>query len=156
MSTAHHPAPEVEGMRFTVRSMTLEDYDDVLRLWQGTIGMGLSEADARESIERYLERNPGFSLVAHDDGKLVGAALCGHDGRRGFIHHLAVAEDHWQQGVGRRLSAECLSSLQKAGIDKCHIFVYADNHQARAFWETIGWTERTELIIMSKYTSDSV
>jgi hypothetical protein len=33
--------------------------------------------------------------------------------------------------------------------------VYADNHEALAFWETIGWTERTELIIMSKYTADS-
>ena len=52
--------------------------------------MGLSEADSQENIVRYLDRNPYLICVARDGNMLMGAILCDHDGRRGYIHHLAV------------------------------------------------------------------
>ena len=139
-------------MSVLIREMTKHDYEEVLALWQTSEGVGLSEADWEESIARYLHRNPGLSFVAHDGEQLVGAILCGHDGRRGYIHHLAVSESHRRQGLGRSLVARCLSALRQDGIDKCHIFVFADNQDTIAFWKSIGWTQRVELVMMSQYT----
>jgi ribosomal protein S18 acetylase RimI-like enzyme len=136
---------------FTIQPMTMEHYERVLTLWKATEGMGLSKADTPERIAQYLERNSGFSLVAFDeDGVLAGAALCGHDGRRGYLHHVAVRADRRGKGLGRLLVERCLDTLRAAGIDKCHLFVYGSNQTGRAFWSKTGWYERPELVLMSK------
>ena len=134
--------------------MSIQDYDGVLALWQASDGVGLSDADSEESMGRFLDRNPGLSLVALEGGEIVGAVLCGHDGRRGYVHHLAVSELHRRKGVGRALVKRCLSALRTVGIHKCHIFVFAENQDAIAFWQRVGWTERVELTMMSRYITD--
>ncbi|MCB0153428.1 MAG: GNAT family N-acetyltransferase, partial [Anaerolineae bacterium] len=75
----------------TIREMTPQDLAQVLVLWQQAEGVGLSEADSPDRLTRFLEHNPGLSFVAINGNQLVGAVLGGHDGRRGYIHHLAVA-----------------------------------------------------------------
>lgn len=135
---------------YLIRSLTIDDYDAVTALWQGTGGIGLSQADERHAIARYLDRNPGLSFVAHMDDQLVGAVLCGHDGRRGFIHHLAVRSSHQRQGVGQALAERCVDALRREGIDKCHLFVFSMNGNARAFWQRLGWQPRDDLVLMSK------
>jgi len=80
---------------------------------------------------------------------------CGHDGRRGYIHHLAVSKPYRCQGVGRALAGQCLSALRAAGIHKCHLFVFDDNQEAIAFWKKMGWTQRIELTVMSQYTANA-
>jgi ribosomal protein S18 acetylase RimI-like enzyme len=134
----------------TLREMEVDDYEDAFALWQVTEGIGLSEADSREAIARYLARNPGLSFVARaEDGTLAGAVLCGHDGRRGYLHHLAVRTGCRGQGLGRVLVDHCLAALQAEGIDKCHLFVKRNNPSGLEFWKKIGWSERS-LILMSK------
>lgn len=133
-----------------IRKMVIADFDEVVALWRKTRGIGLhDDVDSREGIKRYLRRNPGLSFVARQGPQLLGAVLCGHDGRRGYLHHLAVAENARGQGVGRTLVERALSALRKIGIGKCHIFVFAGNHSGRAFWKKIKWTRRTDLEIMS-------
>jgi putative acetyltransferase len=138
----------------TIQPFTLSDYDEVYALWQATPGVGLSSADSREAIEIYLERNPGLSFVARIDGRLVGAVLCGTDGRRGYLHHLAVDSEFRRQGAGSALVEHCLAGLKAQGIDKCHLFVFASNTSGRAFWEHTRWKLRTDLVMMSTATSD--
>ncbi len=134
-----------------IREMTIADYDEAIALWRATEGMGLSAADTRESIARYLARSPGMSFVARgEDGSLAGAVLCGHDGRRGYLHHLAVHTACRWQGLGRRLTERCLAALRTEGIDKCHLFVKRDNTSGQSFWEKTGWYERVDLVLMSK------
>jgi ribosomal protein S18 acetylase RimI-like enzyme len=135
--------------------MTAADYDAVFALWRVTEGMGLSEADSREGIHAYLERNPGLSLVARQGGQIIGAVLCGHDGRRGFLHHLAVALPYRGQGVGRRLVETCLAKLAAVGIQRCHLFVHVDNCAGETFWRRAGWGERAELKVYSRKTQPS-
>ena len=130
--------------------MNIEQYEAVITLWQSTEGIGLSSADSRGAIARYLERNPGLSLVAIEDGIVVGALLCGHDGRRGYIHHLAVKESHRRRQIGRKLVEHCLAQLRLQGIQKCHLFVYERNHEAIAFWSQLDFAERIELSMMSR------
>lgn len=143
-------------MSVEIRKMTSDDYDEILALWQVSQGVELSNADSRENIEAFLLRNPGLSFVACDGPHIVGTVLCGHDGRRGYLHHLAVSKTHRCQGIGRRLASQALAALRQQAIDKCHIFVVKNNCEAITFWKRIGWKERVdELILMSKMTSPS-
>lgn len=135
-----------------IRPMIREDYDAVTALWQATEGVGLNESDSRENTEAYLRRNPELSLVALQDDELIAAVLCGHDGRRGFLHHLAVAPLFRGQGIARRMVAICLEGLTAGGILKCNIYLYADNHAGAAFWRRLGWLQRAELLVLQRAT----
>ena len=137
-------------MNINISPFTIELYDSVLALWQQCEGVGLSDADSRESIQAYLGRNPGMSFVAMSDGKVVGVVLAGHDGRRGYIHHVAVRPDYRRQGLGRQLVDHCLDVLADAGIQKCHIFIFKTNAGGIAFWESVGWTPRADIGVISK------
>lgn len=130
--------------------MTIADYDQVIRLWSNTEGIGLSDADTQENIEKFLERNTGLSLVAKTESKIVGAILAGHDGRRGYLHHLCVSSAHRRSGIGRRLLENCLDRLKERGIHKCHVFVFVDNQQGLSFWSKGGFKMREELYLLSK------
>jgi putative acetyltransferase len=134
----------------TIRPMAIEDHAAVLELWEATDGVGLGDSDTRPAIASYLERNRGLSLVTVVEGAIVGAVLCGHDGRRGYIHHLAVAMPHRGRGHGRALVDACLDGLHADGIAKCTIVVYADNAEGGAFWTRVGWAERDDLRIMQR------
>jgi len=138
----------------TIRPMTAADYDQAAALWQAAEGIGLDDVDSREHIAAYLARNGPMSFAAIDDadGRIVGAVLCGTDGRRGYMHHLAVAPTHAGQGLGRSLCQACLDALGRAGIRKCHIFVFARNVKARNFYAATGWELREDLMVMSKET----
>ncbi len=135
-----------------LRPMTLDHYEAVTALWQTAPGVGLSKSDSRQGLARFLERNPGLSFVALAGDEVVGAVLCGHDGRRGYIHHLTVSAPHRRRGVGRDLVAHCLVALNRAGIDKCHLFVFAANQEAQRFWHAIGSLRRDELVIFSLWS----
>jgi ribosomal protein S18 acetylase RimI-like enzyme len=141
-------------MHFELREMTLNDYDAVYAFWKNTEGLDLSDADSKEGIKHFLERNPGLSFIVLDGEQVIGAALCGHDGRRGYIHHLAVASSHRKQGIGRSLVNRCMFALMRIGISKCHLFVFSDNQGAINFWKKVGWTQRVELMMMSQYIED--
>lgn len=70
------------------------------------------------------------------------SGLCGHDARRGYLHHLAVAEPFRQNGIGTRLVATCLVKLGATGIQKCNVFLFADNEPGERFGrETAGWSD---------------
>ncbi|MBE0697485.1 MAG: GNAT family N-acetyltransferase [Anaerolineaceae bacterium] len=135
--------------------MVISDYDAVIGLWQTSAGVGLSQADSPAAIARYLARNPGLSQAAWTPGVegaspvLAGAVLCGHDGRRGLLHHLAVRPEFRRQGLGRDLVACCLKGLAAEGIDKCHLFVFNENTEGQDFWLRCGWYTRPEIVLMS-------
>ncbi len=127
--------------------------DAARALWAHTEGVGLSAADEVEPLGRYLARNPRTSFVALRDGALVGTLLCGHDGRRGLLHHLAVADHCRRSGLGRRLVETGLQALRDDGIQKCHLLVFADNPSGLAFWAAIGAQRRDELRLLSLSTA---
>ncbi len=129
----------------------MENYDEVYALWQSCAGVGLSSADSRGSIASYLDRNPGLSFIAKLQETIIGAILCGHDGRRGYIHHLAVLENYRRLGIGRQLVDHGLEALQAEGIQKCHLFIFRQNESGIAFWQAIGWTYRQDIRVMSAH-----
>jgi ribosomal protein S18 acetylase RimI-like enzyme len=140
----------VHDPKFAVRRFEMKDYDLVLTLWHSSPGISLGESDSRQNIERYLERNPGLSFTAWYGDRLIGAVLCGHDGRRGFLHHLAVAPEYRKQGVARGLIEQCLSVLANHGIRRCHVFVLRGNDVGREFWKRMRWKDRNDIALMTR------
>ncbi len=136
--------------------MVEEDIPAALALWQGLPGIGLRDADNPASLSRYLKRNPGCSFVAvNERGELLGVSLAGHDGRRGYLHHVAVLPSSQKQGIGRKLVESCLAALKAEEIEKVNFWVKADNADGMAFWNCLGGRERTDLVIVSIITGDN-
>ena len=135
-------------MSVNVREMKKEDYDKVYSLWMSIHGFGIrSVDDSREGVARFLDRNPGISVVAEDEesGRIVGAILAGHDGRRGCLYHVCVAEDFRRRGIGKNMVVHCMNRLKEEKINKVSLIAFTKNDIGNAFWKTIGWTKREDL-----------
>ena len=129
-----------------IRAMTLEDYENVHALWMKIKGFAIrSIDDSKEGVERFLNRNPGISVVAEEDGKIVGAILCGHDGRRGCMYHVCVDPEYRLKGIGKSMVVFAMEALRKEKINKVSLIAFTKNDVGNAFWKEIGWTGRTDL-----------
>jgi N-acetylglutamate synthase len=134
----------------TIRQMSINDYPQALHLWNNTESIGISDADTSEAIAVFLHTNSDLCFVAEDSGILIGTVLCGSDGRRGYIYHLAVSEKYRKNGIGKTLLKAVYSSLKQKNIMKCHLFVFSDNINAQEFYKKTGWIKRTDIEVYSK------
>lgn len=131
----------------TIRLMTIDDHASVYALWQSTPGLGLCPADdSREGIAVFLDRNPTTNFVAVEDGRVVGAILAGHDGRRGHISHTVVDEAYRGRGIGRAMVNAVTDAMRECGIRRITLVVFVDNADGNAFWESCGFVPRNDLI----------
>lgn len=129
-----------------IRAMTIEDYEGVRALWLSIKGFAIrSIDDSKEGVTRFLNRNPGTSVVAVEDGRVVGAILCGHDGRRGCLYHVCVAKEYRLRGIGKEMVVHCMEALKKEKINKVSLIAFTANDIGNAFWRQIGWTKREDL-----------
>ena len=129
-----------------IRVMTMDDFEAVHALWMEIHGFGIrSIDDSREGVERFIRRNPTTSMVAVAEGKIVGAILCGHDGRRGCLYHVCVRKGYRRHGVGKAMVVACMEALRKEEINKVTLIAFTKNDIGNVFWNKIGWTEREDL-----------
>ncbi len=129
-----------------IRTMTIDDYQDVHDLWKTIKGFGIrSVDDSKEGVEKFLKRNPTTSVVAIEDGRIVGSILCGHDGRRGCFYHVCVADQYRRRGIGKAMAVHAMNALKDEHINKVSLIAFAKNDIGNAFWNSIGWTERDDL-----------
>jgi len=120
-------------------------FDGVLALMKRTPGVAVREADSPAATARYLERNPGLSFVAEAEGRIIGCAMCGHDGRRGYLQHVLVEPAYRGQGIAHELVTHCLNALAEVGILKTHIDVFVTNTVANKYWTRRGWDRRYDI-----------
>lgn len=113
-----------------IQEMVIDDYPYIKGLW---LESELSEEpeDEKEEIEALLKSSQGAGFVAKKNGNIVGAALCGSDGRYGYIHHLAVSKSMRKQGIGKSLVEECVRFLERRHII---IMVRKNNEIGNKFW----------------------
>ncbi len=129
-----------------IRVMTMEDYPQVRELWNSIKGFGIrSVDDSCEGVGRFLKRNPTTSVVAVEDDKIVGAILCGHDGRRGCLYHVCVHKDYRMRGIGKAMVGFAMEALKEEQISKVSLIAFTKNDIGNAFWKEIGWTKREDL-----------
>ncbi|MBQ8956145.1 MAG: GNAT family N-acetyltransferase [Lachnospiraceae bacterium] len=129
-----------------IREMRASDYEAVKALWMTIKGFAIrSIDDSREGVQKFIARNPGLSTIAVEDDHVVGAILCGHDGRRATLYHVCVEEPYRKRGIGKAMVVRCMQELQKEGINKVALIAFTHNDVGNAFWKEIGWTERKDL-----------
>ena len=128
-----------------IRPMTLEDYDEVFNMWQSISGFGIrSWDDSKEGIERFIARNPGLSVVALHEGRIIGGILCGHDGRRGCMYHVCVRQEYRMLGIGQDMVECCKAALRKEGINKINLIAFKSNAIGNKFWQKLNWKHRED------------
>ena len=152
-------------MNIRIRPATIDDYDGIYELWnsaeQTRRAMNPVD-DSRAGIERYMLRNPSscFLAVAGEESgeneRIAGVILAGHDGRRGIIHHLCVHPDDRRRGIARMLVRAAEEALSREGIHKIFGLVFKDNEPANAFWESQGYTVRTNLHYRNKSLNENI
>lgn len=131
---------------YTIRTMTIEDYEGVYALWMSIKGFAIrSIDDSKEGVARFLLRNPDTSVVAVEGGGIIGAILCGHDGRRGCLYHVCVRQECRMRGVGKAMVVYCMEKLKAEQISKVSLIAFTANDVGNAFWRRIGWTKREDL-----------
>ena len=133
-------------MDVIIREMTMEDYEQVYELWTKIKGFGIRTVDdSREGVARFLRRNPTTSMVAEQNGHVVGNILCGHDGRTGCFYHVCVAPTYRKHGIGYRMVRAAMEALKGEGVSKISLIAFKDNPVGNAFWKGIGWGERQDI-----------
>jgi ribosomal protein S18 acetylase RimI-like enzyme len=153
------------GLR--IEAMGVNDIDAALAVWKNSPGVWVNEdgEDSREELLAFLDRNPGLSFVARaasPDGGLitfppdipasepvVAAVICGFDGRRGYVHHLAVLPAFRRRGLGRDLLEAIRGALARKGVRKMHLFVFDTNEPAKEFYRQLGWQYRDDIAMFS-------
>ena len=129
----------------------MDDYEAVYALWKSLVpAISLRPSDRREEIEKKLARDPNLFLVAEEDGRVVGVIMGGWDGRRGWLHHLAVAPDYQDRGIGTALLAQVEERLRAKGCLKVNLLVHRDNEGARRLYKRLGYEEMAPFVAMGK------
>ena len=129
-----------------IRKMTIEDYDNVYKLWTTIEGFAIrSLDDSYEGIERFLKRNPNTSVVYEENDEIIGAILCGHDGRQGCLNHVCVHKDYRNRGIGHEMVKAALDALKKEKINKVNLVAFTQNTVGNTFWNELGWQFRKDL-----------
>ena len=132
-----------------LREFEMSDWEAAWQLWQKELGKSTDDSWDREKVESFLERNPGLSFVAMVDGSFAGTVMCGFDGRRGYVYHLAVAEGNKRKGIGTALMQIAVSKLKDAGAGKIHLMVFVENECAQIFYNKLGFQNREDVTLMS-------
>ncbi len=138
-----------------IRLMTINDYEDVYKLWLSCKGMGLNSLDdSEDGIKKFLKRNPTTCFVALKENKIIGSILTGNDGRRGYIYHTAISPDYQRKGIGRKLVNTAVNALKDEDINKVALVVFEKNSFGNEFWEKIGFSKRNDLVYRNKTISE--
>lgn len=136
----------MEKINVEIRTITMEDFEEIYALWMQIRGFGIrSIDDSREGVERFILRNPTTSMAAVSDGKIIGAILCGHDGRRGCLYHVCVHEAYRKHGIGQKMVEACLKALKQEKINKVNLIAFCKNEVGNRFWQSLGWSFREDV-----------
>ena len=128
-----------------IRTMTIEDYNGVRALWLTIKGFAIrSIDDSREGVAAFLKRNPTTSVVAEEDGRIIGSILCGHDGRSGCLYHVCVASEYRKKGIGKAMVMKAVEALEAERINNVTLIAFTENDIGNAFWKHVGWRKRED------------
>jgi ribosomal protein S18 acetylase RimI-like enzyme len=131
-----------------IEKFSMQLYDDVVQLWKKA-GINVGSSDSKKEIERMLERNPDLFLIGKIEEKIITVVMGGFDGRRGYVHHLAVDPIHQKKGYGKMLMDSLINKFRRIGVHKVHLFIEKQNQAVVDFYSNMDWQIREDLIIMS-------
>ena len=129
-------------MKYKIIEMKLNRFDELIKFLKSIEGLYISDDDNYGNLKIYLKRNPKLNFIVLHENRIIAAIKCSHDGRRGYIHHLAVKKEFRGKGIAKELIDKCLNNLRDKGIKKIRVFVLDNNEEAIIFWKHIGFEEQ--------------
>ena len=135
-------------IKMKIEKFNLKYYQKVVELWKKA-GIEVGSSDTKEEIAGVLNRNPDLFLIGKEDGKIVAVVIGAFDGRRGYVHHLAVDLDYQKRGYGKIIMDELIARFRKKKVHKIHLFIEKTNPEVVDFYSNLGWNVRDDLIMMS-------
>ena len=145
-------AADVAGV--TIREFRLQDHDAVLDLWTSAgLPFRPHGRDARDRLTAELGRGQAVFLVADREGRVIGAVLGTHDGRKGWINRLAVAPESRRQGIARLLVREVEARLEALGLEITAALVETSNEASLQFFRAIGYVHDAYIEYLSRRRS---
>jgi ribosomal protein S18 acetylase RimI-like enzyme len=122
---------------------------DAVTLWREA-GLTRPWNDPDADLRRALSGPSSTVLAACDDGLLLGTAMVGHDGHRGWVYYLAVRSEEQRSGLGRKLMRACEDWVRAAGVPKIQLMVRQSNPGVITFYETLGY-EQGEVVVLGRF-----
>ncbi len=138
-----------------IEKYSKKSYNEVIELWKKA-GISVSSSDTKEELEKMYNRNPQLFLLGKIKEKVVGVVMGGFDGRRGYVHHLAVDPEYKKKGYGRLMVDNLTKKFRKLGVHKVHLFIEKNNKEVVKFYQNLGWKIRDDLIMMSFIPDENV
>lgn len=144
------------GRRDVHRTLITTAKDDdraaVVQLWRDC-GLTRPWNDADADFNRALDTTSSDVLIARDADAIVGSAMVGFDGHRGWIYYLAVAEPARGRGLGRALMEASEAWLRATGAPKIQLMVRADNQDAIRFYRALG-LEQQDVVTLGRFLTE--
>ena len=131
-----------------IENFTMKNYDNIIGLWRKA-GISVGSTDSENEIKKMLTLNPNLFLIGKVNNKVIAVVMGGFDGRRGYVHHLAVDPLHQKKGYGKMIMDELINRFRKIGVHKIHLFIERDNQDVINFYKNLEWQIRDDLIMMS-------
>lgn len=131
-----------------IENFSMKFYDDLIELWR-IAGISVSSSDNKEELARMSRQNPDLFLIGKASDAIIGVVMGGFDGRRGYVHHLAVDPNYQKRGYGKLLMDELIKRFRQKGVHKVHLFIEKRNKKVVDFYKNLGWQVRENLIMMS-------
>lgn len=138
-----------------IRPYRESDEAAVAQLWRRVFPDSPSWNHPETNIQRKLAVQRELFLVAVRDSELVGTAMAGYDGHRGWVYYVAVSPEHRKRGIGTALMKSVEEELTRLGCPKLNLQVRASNHQVVAFYMKLGY-QIEERVSMGKHLAEFI
>lgn len=130
---------ENKGMTMEIRNYVSADQEQVVDLWNDVFPYSTGHNDPAIAINRKVRTDDGLFFVATEERSVVGTAIAGYDGHRGWLYSVAVSNRFRRQGVGTLLVRHAELALAELGCPKMNLQVRADNSDVSSFYESLGF-----------------
>lgn len=138
-----------------ILNFSIDMYQNVYNLWVMT-GLAIGISDTKEHVERVLKQHPELFIVGKVEEKIVAVVMGAFDGRRGYVHHLAVDSEFQKKGYGKEIMEELHKRFLKKGVVKVHLFVDIETKGVIEFYQKLGWYLRDDLKMMSYNPDENI
>jgi ribosomal protein S18 acetylase RimI-like enzyme len=137
-----------------VRAYVPADRDGVILLWKTVFPHAPAHNDPAQDLQSKMAVQPELFFVAESDGDIIGTAMSGYDGHRGWVYYVAVHPDFRRRGIGTLLMRKVEGALVDAGCLKLNLQIRADNATVQAFYESLGYLVEDRISMGKRLSED--
>ena len=122
-----------------IKPYSEKDEQGVVALWHEAFPDNSPWNVPENDIKRKLNVQRELFLVAEIKEEIIGTAMAGFDGHRGWVYYVAVRKKHRRRGIGKALMQRVEKGLIDIGCSKLNLQVRASNNEVVEFYKRLGY-----------------